>query len=78
MLVPRGWDPLAVAETLDHGNFSGSEVEVVVRQLGVLRELVQSQDPDVRSVGEAGIPVFERAREEAVKEARRKEIAGEL
>ena len=78
LLVPRGCDPLSIAATLQYGMLSGSELEVIARQLKDLRELTQSPNPDVRAVGKAGIPFFERAYEEAEQEARRKEIVGKL
>jgi hypothetical protein len=78
LLVPRGIEPVRIAALARSGSWSGEEsnrLDGLVRQF---TELANSSDERVRSVGEIGIQMFERERDEALERERIRRVRGEL
>lgn len=78
LFVPLGIAPTEIARTLQFGSFTGERDEVIAGHLASLGILEASTDPSARLVGNAGREYFTPRYQEALKEARRKEVAGEL
>lgn len=78
LVIPYGVKPLHVAKTIEYGTRFGEEHERLAEHLARLRELADSPDPELRSVGVAGVEYFEPQHQVAVREAHRNEVTGKF
>jgi hypothetical protein len=78
ILVPRGCDPTRIASRVQYGTGLGEEHERIAGYLEHMGKLAESAEPAVKEVGEAGRAYFAPLHERALREARQKEIRGEL
>ena len=77
VLIPRGVDATRLARTAELGGWTGEESANYAALLEAF-ESVETEDPSVRQVREAGISLFERQRNEALIEERARRVAGDL
>jgi hypothetical protein len=77
VLIPRGVDATRLARTAELGGWTGDE-SANYEALRVAFQSVETEDPSVLQVREAGISLFERQRNEALIEERARRVAGDL
>lgn len=78
LLLPRGVDPTRIALTVQYGTSWGEDHERIDRYLQEMKKLSESDNSDLRKVGQAGQAYFRPLLERAVAHAREKEIKGLL
>lgn len=78
LLIPRGSDPTRIGSRIQYGTGFGEKHERIEGYLEVMDRLCESAEPALRSVGAAGRTYFTPMHERAIREARQKEVRGEL
>lgn len=76
LLIPRGIEPVRVAALAHFGSWMGEESARYERLVDQFAEFALAENPSVAAVGEAGVEMFARAREEALERERLNRIRG--
>jgi hypothetical protein len=78
ILVPKGVDPRAVASLAQSGTWVGEESARYASLVERFRGYVESTDPSIAAVGQAGVEIFEKAQHAAEEKERIRRVRGEL
>ena len=78
VLIPRGIKPEALASTAEFGSSMGERSAVYEAIRAAFEGAPASTDPDVEAVRKAGVDIFGRGREKALREERSRRVAGVL
>ena len=76
LLVPRGVEPARVAHLAVSGSWTGEESARNQTLVDLFESYCSSGDPSVAAVGQAGVEMFTRARDEALERERQRRIIG--